>query len=282
MSASHRHLRKLIESNSDEGIDLLYNPLFCMELAYSSFIVPTFPVGERRAIYLLDKKAIPLFTDLNEYKKSFEGNACLTPVSYDFDYILSANVDLVINPASENLFMDIDYFRDKAETPYFEYDSPYVGYNCAELELVARKIKNDSLNEFIADPSAIYDYEEFFRLLKKSIILTALYLDSTEDVVDFTDAMAPIIIRDDGFMEIFTNIDQVKRGTGTYVQVVNLAQFFEMAIRFDLEGMVLNPDTDDIRIDREMILLNFEEFRRNYDPSKYMQAHNYAFRLGGL
>ena len=100
--------------------------------------------------------------------------------------------------------------------------------------------------------------------------------------MDFTDAMAPIIIRDDGFMEIFTNIDQVKRGPDTYVQVVNLAQFFEMAIRFDLEGMVLNPDTDDIRIDREMILLNFEEFRRNYDPSKYMQAHNYAFRLGGL
>lgn len=281
MRVSHKHLRELIESSSDEGIDLLYNPLFCMELAYSSFIVPTFPVGERRAIYLLDKKAIPLFTDLDEYKKSFEGNAGLSPASYDFDYILSANVDLIINPSSENLFMDIDYFRGKADTPYFEYDSPFVGYNCAELELVARKIKNDSLNEFIADPSAIYDYEAFFSLLKKSILLTAISLDSTEDVVDFTDALAPIIIREDGFMEIFTNTDQVKRGSDTYVQVVNLAQFFEMVIRFDFEGIVLNPDTDDIRIDREMILLNFQEFRRNYDPSKYMQAHNYAFRLGG-
>ena len=282
MRVSHKHLRKLIESSSDEGIDLLYNPLFCMELAYSSFIVPTFPVGERRAIYLLDKKAIPLFTDLDEYKKSFEGNAGLSPASYDFDYILSANVDLIINPSSENLFMDIDYFRGKADTPYFEYDSPFVGYNCAELELVARKIKNDSLNEFIADPSAIYDYDAFFSLLKKSILLTVISLDSTEDVVDFTDAIAPIIIREDGFMEIFTNTGQVKRGSDTYVQVVNLAQFFEMVIRFDFEGIVLNPDTEGIRIDREMILLNFEEFRRNYDPSKYMQAHNYAFRLGGL
>ena len=282
MRVSHKHLRELIESSSDEGIDLLYNPLFCIELAYSSFIVPTFPVGERRAIYLLDKKAIPLFTDLDEYKKSFEGNAGLSPASYDFDYILSANVDLIINPSSENLFMDIDYFRGKADTPYFEYDSPFVGYNCAELELVARKIKNDSLNEFIADPSAIYDYDAFFSLLKKSILLTVISLDSTEDVVDFTDAIAPIIIREDGFMEIFTNTGQVKRGSDTYVQVVNLAQFFEMVIRFDFEGIVLNPDTEGIRIDREMILLNFEEFRRNYDPSKYMQAHNYAFRLGGL
>ena len=279
MRVSHRHLRKLIESSSDEGIDLLYNPLFCMELAYSSFIVPTFPVGEMRAIYLLDKKAIPLFTDLDEYKKSFEGNAGLTPASYDFDYILSANADLIINPSSENMFLDIDYFRGKAETPYFEYDSPFVGYNCAELELVARKIKNDSLNEFITEPSAIYDYEEFFTLLRKSILLTAISLDSTEDIVDFTDSMAPIVIRDDRFVEIFTNIGQVKRGPDTYVQVVNLAQFLEMAIRFDLEGVALNPDTDDIRIDREMILLNFEEFRKNYDSSKYMQAHNYAFRL---
>ena len=98
--------------------------------------------------------------------------------------------------------------------------------------------------------------------------------------MDFTDSMAPIVIRDGGFVEIFTNISQVKRGPDTYVQVVNLAQFLEMVIRFDLEGVALNPDTDDIKISREMILLNFEEFRRNYDPSKYMHAHNNAFRLG--
>lgn len=250
-----------------------------MELAYSSFIVPTFPSGDRRAIYLLDKKAIPLFTDMNEYRKSFEGNADLTPAAYDFDYILSAHVDMVINPASENLFMDIDYFKDKAETPYFEYDSIYVGYNCAELELVARKIKNRPLKDFITNPSAIYDYESFFRLLKKSTLLTVMSLDSTEDIVDFSEGMAPIIVRDDGFLEIFTSASQIERGPDTYVQVVNLAQLFEMIMRFDFEGAVLNPDTNDVRIDREMILLNFEEFRKGYDPSKYMQAHNYAFKL---
>ena len=72
----------------------------------------------------------------------------------------------------------------------------------------------------------------FFTLLRKSILLTAISLDSTEDIVDFTDSMAPIVIRDDGFVEIFTNISQVKRGPDTYVQVVNLAQFLEMVIRF--------------------------------------------------
>lgn len=275
----HNHLKRMIEDYPYQEIDLSTDPLFYMEMAYSSFIVATFPVADRHAIHLLNQKFVAVFTDMDEYKKSYGKNENLIPAEYDFDYILSTNVDLIINPSSENVFIDIDIFKNKPETPFFEYDSIYVGYNSDELELVARKIQNEKLNDFIQNPSRIYDYEEFFKLLKKSILLTLVYPKSSQDVADLTESIAPIKVREDGFIELFTNAGQIKRSPDTYVQVVNLAQFFEMAIRFDFEGVVLNPDTDDIRMDRDMILLNFEDFRDSYDPSKYMQAHNYAFRL---
>lgn len=277
---SHSHLKRMIEGYPYHDFDLSSDSVFHMELAYSSFIVATFPSGDGRAIHLLNEKFIAVFTDMDEYYRIYAKNDNLTPVAYDFDYILSANVDLMINPASECVFLDIDMFADKPETPFFEYDSIYVGYNCRELELVARKIRNEELNEFIQNPSRIYDYDAFFRLLKKSILLTLVYPNTTEDIADLSDGMAPIKITEDGYLELFTNISQIKRGPDSYVQVVNLAQFFEMVIRFDFEGIILNPDTDKIRMDREMILVNFECFRQSYDPSKYMQAHNYAFRLG--
>ena len=276
---SHRHLRNVIGKNPNRGIDLLSDPIFNMELAYSSLIVATFPVGDRHAFRLFDDDKVAVFTDMEEYDKVYGGSEGLTPRSCDFDHIISAHADLVLNPSSENVFIDFDYFQYKEETPYFEYDSIYVGYNCDELELVARNIKNRELQSFIQDPSQIYDYEPFFRLLKKSLLLTVVHPNATGNVADLTDSITPIIAREDGYLEIFTDIGQIERAPDTYVQVVNLAQFFEMIIRFDFEGAILNPDTDGLRIDREMVLLNFERFRSSYDSSKYMQAHNYAFRL---
>ena len=279
MRVSHRHLRKFIEDSPKRGIDLLDDPIFYMELCYSSLIVATFPVEDRRAFLLFDEDTVAVFTDIHEYDKVYGAKEGLTPMAYDFDCIISANADLVLNPASENVFINSDYFQYKEATPYFQYDSPYIGFNCAELELVARNMKNTKLKSFISDPSRIYDYGPFFCLLKKSLLLTVVHPNATGNVADLTDSIAPIIVGDEGYIELFTDIGQIERAPDTYVQVVNLAQFFEMIIRFDFEGAVLNPDTDDVRIDREMILLNFEKFRKNYDPSKYMQAHNYAFRL---
>lgn len=212
----------------------------------------------------------------------YGANDDLSPEAYDFDYILSANVDMIINPSSEGVFLDVNLFGHKAETPFFEYDSKYAGYDCNELEIVARNIRNEDLCRFIENPSSIYDFESFFELLKKSVLLTLSYPNATEDTVDLTDAISLIILTEDKFMEIFTGIDQIRRCSDSYVQVINLAEFFEMVLRFDFEGIILNPDSDRIRIDREMILLNFEDFRNNYNSSKYMQSHNYAFRLRSL
>ena len=278
----HNHLKRMIEDYQYREIELSTDPIFYMEMVYSSFIVATFLVDGRHAIHLLNQKFIAVFTDLEEYKKTYDGNENLTPAVFDFDYILSANLDLIINPSSENIFINIDDYKNKPKTPFFEYDSIYVGFNCTELELVARKIQNNALNEFIKDPSRIYNYEEFFKLLKNSILLTLVYPKSSQNVVDLKGSISPIKIRKDGFLELFTNVGQIEGDSDTYVQVVNLAHFFEMTIRFDFEGIVINPDTNDIRMDREMILLNFEEFRDSYDPSKYMQADNYAFRLDFL
>ena len=270
---THNHLKRLLGDNPDFD-DLCY----MMELYYSSLIVPTFEAEGRTAFYLFSQELVPVFTDLEEYNRTYGGDRKLTPKVCDFDYILSANVDLIVNPDSDSHIIETDLLQYKRETPYYEYDSVYVGYSCRELELVARKTKNRNLKEFIRNPRAVYDYEAFFTKLRRSTLLIGSFLpDATGDVVDLTDSIAAIEIGRDGFLEFYTSMDEAK--SQSYVQVANIAEFMEYIIRNDLEGFVINPESDSVRVTREMILLNFEEFRDNYNHDRYVRSHNYAFRV---
>lgn len=277
-SVSHNHLRRLI----DREDDVFSNPLFFKEMAYSTFIVPTFPVDDKRAMFLHDKRYVAICTDFYEYDKAYGGRDDLDPRICDFDYILSCGVDMLLNPSSENLVIDVDHFKGKSETPFFPYKSIYVGYNRDELQLIAKRIQNPRLKELMGTPGCVYD-ESFFDELARSILMTLVYPENqTGDVAYLRGNPTPLKITEDGFLELFTSNGEIRRSPDSYVQVVNLPEFMEFIIRHDHEGIVINSDTDCLVLDREMILMNFSDFRKRYDFKRFVQSHNYAFRLGGL
>lgn len=277
-AVSHNHLRRLI----DREDDVFSNPLFFKEMAYSSFIVPTFPVEDKRAMFLHDKRYVPIFSDFYEYDKAYGARDDLDARIYDFDYILSCGVDMVFNPSSENLVIDFDYFKGKSETPFFPYRSRYIGYNKNELHLIARRIRNPCLKKFIGTPGCVYD-ESFFEELARSTLMTLVYPENqTGDVAYFRGKPTPLKITEDGFLELFTSCEEIMRSPDSYVQIVNLPEFMEFVIRHDHEGIIINSDTDCLVLDREMILLNFGDFRSRYDFKRFVQSHNYAFKLGAL
>lgn len=277
-SVSHDHLRKLIDCDDDP----FSNPLFFKELAYSTFIVPTFPVDDNRAMFLHDKRYVPILSDFYEYDKAYGMRDDLNPMISDFDHILSCGVDMLFNPSSENLVIDVDYFKGKSETPLFPYSSRYVGYNRSELNLIAKRIRNPRLKEFIGTPGCVY-YESFFEELARSTLMTLVYPENqTGDVACLRGKPTPLKITEDGFLEVFTSCEEIKRSPDSYVQIVNLPEFMEFVIRHDHGGMVINSDTDCLILDRETILMNFGDFRGRYDFKRFVQSHNYAFKLEAL
>ena len=61
-----------------------------------------------------DKKPhLPLFTDIDEFKKIFENySGDVYPQAFDFaDLVDAAKDDLVINPASESLVLDLETIK---------------------------------------------------------------------------------------------------------------------------------------------------------------------------
>ena len=80
-------------------------------------------------------------------------------------------------------------------------------------------------------------------------------------------------------MELYTSKNEMEKEDGLYVQAVNLNHFFEYLIRSDLEGFIINPNSNHVVIDRNTILDHFDEFKKEYDDSKYAMASHYAFRL---
>lgn len=277
-SVSHDHLRKILDSDSDP----FSNPLFFKELAYSTLVVPTFPVADRYAMFLHDKRYVPVFSDFYEYDKAYGSREDLNPMVCDFDHILSCGVDLLFNLESENILIDRDWFKNKDDTPFFPYRSRYVGYNKNELHLIARRIRNPRLKEFIQTPGCVYD-DSLFDELAHSTLLTLVYPENmTADIAYFRGGPTPLKITGDGFLELFTSCEEILRGPDSYVQIVNLPQFMEFAIRNDSEGIVINSDTDCTVLDRDTILMKFSDFRGRYDFKRFVQSHNYAFRLGGL
>ena len=103
-------LRQLLNQNDIEG--------FADELMKSIMIAPCVDADEGTSFVLIwndeNKPHIPLFTDIDEFKKIFdEHKKDVYPQAYHFrDLVKVAGEDLVINPASESLVLDSKIFRE--------------------------------------------------------------------------------------------------------------------------------------------------------------------------
>lgn len=280
---THNHLRKILDDNyeylrgngeiSDDDFEALINELF-----YSVLIAPTKTVnGETFPIWIGDENGnqfLPLFTDLAEYQKEFAGFEDFHPGSSDFDTFLNAGIDnIVINPSSEQFAFPVDAFKDKPEIPLCRFDP-------SEDTLDEKGLRNLLDSKSTLDLDGAYDYEAFFSKLAESVVFMVPKLKEDMDVHDGIIKIAggtPVSVSFQGYLEIYTDKDEIKRDGERVAAVVNLEKFIDYLIRMDFSGLVINPNSDAVVLDRTIIMKNFDEFRKNYNSSRYAMASEYAF-----
>ena len=104
--------------------------------------------------------------------------------------------------------------------------------------------------------------------------------DATEDFIDMNEyGPAPINVTPEGLLELYTSKCEVANDDNTYIQLANLDYFIEYVIRNDFNGIIINPESDRLVINRDILILNFDDFRDMYDRKKYAKANDYAFKL---
>lgn len=288
---THNHLRKLIEKNqdfftgdgdiSDDDFIQLY-----LELFYSTFIVPTKNVdGKDYPMIMADEnmnRFVPVFSDLTEYQIIFSKYDDITPKFYDFDSIMECSDDLIVlNPSSEACPFHLDVFDDKEKIPMFPHKVSERSLKKDDLKKLADS-QNDTFKDYIKDPGVIYDYENFFKRLAETSFLMKIPLKNPkieDGIIDLRQFNTIDINHPKGIIEIYTSKNEIRGDATSYVSVINLDFCLESMIRNDFNGVVINPNSDNLMLNREMILENFDDFHEIYDSEKFGNATIFAFLL---
>ena len=180
----------------------------------------------------------------------------------------------ILNPATEKYVFSKEFILNIKNIPKTNFYSTNT-YTVDELRNL-KDSKNDELESFISNPQNIGDYEGLFEKLAASNLLTMMVSDvdlsskAKDGVISMMDSgpLAQMFTDNVGgvYATIFSSEDKIREVETSefkYSQVVNLAMLVNFVLSEDMEGIVLNPQSDDVLITRSTLLrysLGFEKF----------------------
>lgn len=282
---NHKHLRIVIEdifSNNNELTEELTLRLI-HEFRYSNLYIPAKrdEFGLNFIIYEDDNglKLTPLFTDPNEFRKFFNDDEDIGLMQNSFELyqniLKTTDIEgFILNPATEKYVFSKEFLLDIKNIPKTNFYSTNT-YTIDEL-MNLKDSKNESLENFIKNPQNVGNYEALFEQLSNSNLLTMMISDvdltskAKDGVISMMDSgpLAQMYTDEVGgvYATIFSGEDKIKAvetDKFRYSQVVNLAMLVNFVLSEDMEGIVLNPGSDDVLIPRLTLLrysLGFEKF----------------------
>lgn len=284
MMITHEHLRLVIEdiySNNNEITEDLLTRLI-NEFRYSNLYIPAKRENNTLNFIIYDDeygKITPLFTDLDEFRKFFrdEDIEVLNNSFELYQNILKTSKieGYILNPASEKYLFKKEFILSIKNIPKtsFYSNNPYTP---EELKEIVKNIDNKELESFIEDPLNIGEYEMLFEKLSNSHILTLMLADydlkeyKKDGIIDQKETGPLASMHTDRvggkYATIFSSADKmasVNTSKFKYSQLVNLATLVNFVLTEDMDGIILNPESDNVLISRQMLLrysLGFEKF----------------------
>lgn len=291
---SHKHLRTAIEdyclSESKELLVRVKN-----ELRYSHLYIPSRIEDGKRVFDIYGEgslKLTPLFTDLEELEM-FYGEEDIEAFSSSFELYRNVlkTTDIegyVLNPASEKYILEKDLILSITDIPKTTYVStdPYSQHELRQMV----ESKNPELEKFLAEKRHVGNYEGLFDMMSSSDMLALMI--SHDDLSSFfkngtldmrlSGPVASMYTDEVGgsYAALFSSrqkMAEVKTQGYKYVQVINLSMLVNFVLTQDMDGIVLNPSTDDVLIPRQMLLSYSLGFERFADDERLSESMYYIF-----
>lgn len=293
---THKHLRVVIEDiylNNNEITESLLLKLI-NEFRYSNLYIPAkredgtlnFIIYEDDGI-----KITPLFTDLDEFRKFFKGED-IEALSNSFELyrnvLKTSEIEgYILNPASEKYLFKKEFILSIENVPKTSFYSSNP-YSKEELKAMFDSIDNASLEEFIEKGHNIGDYESLFERLSNSDILALMLSDIAfdDEIINMqrTGPVAGMYMDNVGgtYATIFSSREKmtsVNAPKHKYAQLINLATLVNFVLSEDMDGIVLNPGTDNVLIPRSELLKYSLGFERYANDERLSNSIYYIFKI---
>ncbi len=296
MMSNHKHLRVVIEDiyandnrlNEDLALKLVN------EFRYSNLYIAARKENDTLNFITYeynDMKLTALFTDHDEFRKfHHEEDIQLLQNSFELYQNILKTTDFdgyILNPASERYLFTKEFILTITNIPKTNFYTTDA-YSAGELLDIYRNVDNRYLEEYISNPKNVGDYEMLFERLANSTILTLMVSDMEfdNDIIDlreigpvagmYTDKVGGI------YVTIFSSTDRIRHVNTSkfkYAQLVNLAMLVNYVLVEDLDGIVLNPDSDNVLIPRSVLLRYSLGFERYANDARLCEALYYMFAL---
>ena len=271
----HDNLRRYLEE-FDEKKGEVSEEFFMRlldELTHSNLIIAANiddgSITELASVMMKERKFGFLFTDMDEFRKFVPdgdiGSGAFDMALYKMMVDDGAVEGFVINPKSEAFVMIRGIFDAIHYLPQHQY-LPDDAYTSAELKELKDSINNERLEVFIQNPANRVNYEELFEEMSHSTLLTLMV--SREDLDDLAeDGVISMMDEPKGFLYIdnlggkyatvYTSEEKiawVPTPLNKYSQIVNFSQLTNYVLNDDLDGIIINPNTDNVTLTREVLL----------------------------
>lgn len=295
---NHKHLRNVIEdiySNGNILTEELTSKLI-NEFRYSNLYIPA--KRENGTLNFIiyeddDIKITPLFTDMDEFRKFFrDEDIQALQNSFELYQNILKTTDIqgyILNPSSEKYVFRKEFILAISNIPKTNFftTNPYT-----EEELLALKksINNERLENFIENRMNIGDFEGLFEHMANSrllaLMLSDLNLENEMISLKETGPIASMYTDRVGgvYATLFTSeekMNAVNTGKNKYSQLINLATMVNFILTEDMDGLIINPESDNVLIPRGKLLRYSLGFEKYANDERLSEAMFYIFPIDG-
>lgn len=283
---THKHLKKQVDFL--ETAEDLY-PLF-KELEFSTLLLPTKIENNILAFPTIDfdgEKFIPVFTDVYGYDKvNFIEN--FTLISNSFDFYLNH-----LDDGLDGIIIDVEgvklpiprEFKDAVE-PDQIFNQELHFHTIDEVRQVKSQVNNSILEKFLQNESNFWDIEKLLNILSKSDVFAIglssdnLSMDSNGGIIHIDEPLPKATYRSasQSYALIYSSENEIKPKNNPlypYSQLINFPFFARQVLLDDLDGIILNENSQNITIPREF-LFDYIENLELVDLNSY---DDFAFKL---
>lgn len=304
LSIRNKHLKETIDfakvyldDDEDTPMELFFELM--NELKVSNLIVPLKEnedgiIFENVTIDEEDLTFIPLFTDIDEFSAYTSEDDQFDPVVLDFtqyvDLVSENDLDgIIINVKGNYLPLEKDFL----ENMYFEIEGDVEPYGPHELKEIMENADNDSLIELLTSDE-YFSTDDLFAELSDSTVFNLVVSDESLDefaedgIIKASDVggfnLCNFDIGDILLGGIYTDIDTVREAVKDidghcYVQITRLSDLFDVVLRNDMDGVMVNPNTLNFIIMRSDILPQASGIEVIVEDPKFKDCLDYAFQL---
>ena len=269
---THKHLKRQFDIfESTEEIEDLFT-----ELEFSTLLIPVDLENDTFAFPILhaeDKRYAPVFTDIHEYNKfNFGENFTLMPNDFNFYLnLLDENIDGIIIDAEGERFPLTKEIKDFVNpNTILIYDSNVL--TLKEIKDIKDSINNDDLEEFLKEEYCYGEYDKLIKLLLKSdlfkVVLSKVDLSSKAEngIISLKETLPTAITMNfsESYALIYTSEKEIKPKNNPmipYLQLVNLPKLINRVLLDDLDGIILNENSQNIIIPREYLRNFMKDFK---------------------